>query len=85
MARSTYEPPADAAELFAQVKAAHDELRRLAGPLHEMAVREMQAGATIGDLEHLTGYRREKYRRWARAANVPRVRPPTRTRQTESD
>ncbi|MFK0172643.1 hypothetical protein ACIQU5_27990 [Streptomyces sp. NPDC090306] len=82
MARSEYQPPADAADLFAQVKAAHDVLRQLAAPLHDMAVREMQAGATVGDLARLTGYDREKYRRWARAADIPHVRPPTRIRPT---
>jgi len=83
MARSNYEPPADAAELFAQIKAAHDTLRQLREPLREMAVREMREhGATIGDLARLTGYDDEKYRKFAREAGIERRRPPTRGRLT---
>ncbi|MGW1961769.1 hypothetical protein ACWCPD_16005 [Streptomyces sp. NPDC001935] len=84
MGRSSYEPSEDAAELFAKVKAAHDALKELAGPLHDMAVREMgERGATVGDLSRLTGYDPEKYRRWARAAGVERRRPPTRSRDSD--
>lgn len=83
MARSNYQPPADAAALFAQIKAAHDTLRQLREPLREMAVREMREnGATIGDLARLTGYDDEKYRRMGREAGIERLRPPTRGRLT---
>ncbi|MGW3152736.1 hypothetical protein [Streptomyces sp. NPDC001089] len=79
MARSSYEPTGDAAELFARVKAAHDALRELSVELHETSVREMrERGATVGDLSRLTGYDPEKYRRWARAAGIELRRPPTR-------
>lgn len=78
MARSNYEPPADAAALFARVKKAHDTLRELRGPLYEMAVREMRNGdATVGDLASLTGYDPEKFRRMGRAEGIERRRPPT--------
>ncbi|MFI5973561.1 hypothetical protein [Streptomyces sp. NPDC051452] len=85
MARSNYEPPDDAAELFARIKRAHDTLRELRGPLQEMAVREMrEGGATVGDLARLTGYDPEKYRLMARAAGVERRRPPTRGQVSDS-
>ncbi|WP_432169093.1 hypothetical protein [Streptomyces sp. 1222.5] len=84
MARSTYEPSDDAAALFARIKAAHDTLRELRGPLHEMAAREMRdAGATVGDLARLTGYDAEKYRLIARAEGIERRRPPTRGRLSD--
>ncbi|MFF7966716.1 hypothetical protein ACFZC3_15280 [Streptomyces sp. NPDC007903] len=81
MARSSYQPPDDAAELFARIKAAHDTLRELGPQLHAMAIREMRSNATVGDLARLTGYQPEKFRLWARAEGVERRRPPTNTRQ----
>lgn len=84
MPRSSYQPPADAADLFALVKAAHDTLMELRAPLREMAIREMRDhGATIGDLARLTGYDDEKYRRIGREAGIERLRPPTRGRLTD--
>lgn len=86
MARSNYEPPADAARLFANNRRAVLALDKLRDPLREMAVREMHAGATIGDLARLTGYSNEYFRRIAREAGIERRRPPTRgSRSDPSD
>ncbi|MFF8406946.1 hypothetical protein ACF06P_35635 [Streptomyces sp. NPDC015684] len=85
MARSSYEPTGDAAELFTKVKAARDALKSLSEALHETAIQEMREhGATVGDLSRLTGYDPEKYRRWARAAGIERRRPPTRGQLSDS-
>ncbi|MFF0139715.1 hypothetical protein ACFYRN_25085 [Streptomyces sp. NPDC005227] len=83
MARSNYEPPADAARLFANNRRAVLALDKLRGPLRETAVREMRAGATIGDLARLTGYSNEFFRRLAREAGIERRRPPTRGRNSD--
>ncbi|MFJ6841390.1 hypothetical protein ACIQRE_01835 [Streptomyces griseoluteus] len=80
MARSSYQPPDDAAELFARIKAAHDTLRELHPRLYNTAIREMRGAATTGDLARLTGYDPEKFRRWARAEGIERRRPPTNVR-----
>ncbi|MFD7793591.1 hypothetical protein [Streptomyces sp. NPDC059759] len=83
MARSNYQPPDDAARLFANNRRAVVALSKLRDPVREMAVREMRAGATIGDLARLTGYSDEFFRRLAREAGIERRRPPTRGRRSD--
>jgi predicted GIY-YIG superfamily endonuclease len=68
----------EAAILFATVKETRDELRRLWPQAKEIAIREMRAGATVGQLAEWTGYNVEKFRRIAREAGIERRRPPTR-------
>jgi hypothetical protein len=70
----------DALELYAKVKQARDELRQLWPQARELAIREMRAGATVGQLAEWTGYNEEKFRRLAREVGIARRRPPTRGR-----
>lgn len=77
MPRSTYTPPDDAAKLFRQQKRLVEDQATIKDPLRTMAVRELRAGATVGDLAKLTGLSTEFFRRIARAEGIELLRPPT--------
>lgn len=72
-----YEPPADAAKVFAQYKEHHEGERELKPQMIAFADRELQAGATVGQLAKLTGLIPEVFRRRARALGIELKRPPT--------
>ncbi|CAL9350927.1 hypothetical protein SUDANB1_00459 [Streptomyces sp. enrichment culture] len=72
-----YEPPRDAADTFARYKAHYEGERTLKPEMLEYADRELQAGATVGQLATWTGLTPEVFRRRARKLGVERLRPPT--------
>lgn len=72
-----YTPPPDAADHFARYKAHYEGERELKPGMLELADRELQAGATVGQLAALTGLTPEVFRRRARALGIERLRPPT--------
>lgn len=72
-----YEPPPDAADVFAQYKTHHEGERTLKPKMLQLADRELEAGATVGQLAKLTGLLPEVFRRRARALGVERRRAPT--------
>jgi hypothetical protein len=75
--RSSYEPPEDAAQVFARYKKTVEEQQDIRPELEELGIREMNAGASIYDLDRLTGLSREVWRRIGRNAGVTRKRAPT--------
>ena len=72
-----YNPPKDAADLFARYKAHYEGERELKPGMREMAKRELKAGVSVGQLAKLTGLTPEVFRRMARELGVERRRPPT--------
>lgn len=72
-----YEPPPDAAKVFAAYKEHYEGERELKPEMTAFADRELQAGATVGQLAKLTGLTPEVFRRRARALGVELKRPPT--------
>lgn len=70
-------PTPEAAETFACYKAHYEGERALKPEMLEFADRELQAGATVGQLAAWTGLTPEVFRRRARALGVERLRPPT--------
>ncbi|MFF7881022.1 hypothetical protein ACH40F_07910 [Streptomyces sp. NPDC020794] len=72
-----YEPPEDAADVFARYKAHYEGERELKPSMRQMAERELKAGATVGQLARLTGLTPEVFRRMARELGIERKRPPT--------
>jgi hypothetical protein len=72
-----YEPPPDAAEVFAEYKEHYEGERELKPQMTSFADRELLAGATVGQLAKLTGLTPEVFRRRARALGVELKRPPT--------
>ncbi|MFI0914187.1 hypothetical protein [Streptomyces abikoensis] len=72
-----YETPDDARELFARYKQHYEGERDLKPQMRELAGRELQAGATVGQLAAMTGLTPEVFRRMARDLGVERRRPPT--------
>lgn len=84
MARSTYEPPDDAAKVFKQQRKLLDDQAKIKDPLREFAIREMrERDATVGDLARLTGLSTEYFRRIARDAGIALKRAPTVRRITD--
>ena len=83
MASHNYTPPEDAAQLFARYKRHYEGERALNGPMKEMAVRELKAGASVRQLAEMTGLTDEVFRRIARLEGVERRRPPTVGREVE--
>jgi hypothetical protein len=77
MARTEYSPPDDATRLFAKYKRAREAEAELRDPVREMAERELNAGATVGQLSKLSGLTPEYFRRIAREIGVEHKRPPT--------
>lgn len=73
----TYEPPQDAAAVFARYKELHEGERALKPEMLSLADRELKAGASVGQLAKLTGLLPEVFRRRARTLGVERKRPPT--------
>jgi len=73
----TYKPPQDAAAAFARYKELHEGERALKPEMLALADRELEAGASVGQLAKLTGLLPEVFRRRARALGVERKRPPT--------
>lgn len=80
----TYKPPPDAASVFARYKEHYEGERDLKPTMVEMADRELQTGATVGELARLTGLTPEVFRRRARALGIERRRPPTVSKLTEA-
>ncbi len=72
-----YKPPRDATDVFTKYKALYEGERELKPQMLEIADRELQAGATMGQLAAWTGLTPEVFRRRARALGVERKRPPT--------
>lgn len=73
----------EAGRLFAEYRNHVEELRILDGPMKEMAVRELKAGASVRQLAEMTGLTDEVFRRIARQEGVERRRPPTVGREVE--
>lgn len=67
----------DADDLFGAYRQVLEETRQLLPEVRDMAVRELRAGATVGQLAKLTGLTPEWFRRIAREEGVERLRPPT--------
>jgi len=82
VARSSYTPPDDAAQVFARYKALTEEQKRLRPTVDQLADREMRAGASIYDLDRLTGVSREIWRRLARQWGIDLKRDPVRGRRS---
>lgn len=72
-----YKPPRDAADTFARYKTHYEGERTLKPEMLEYADRELQAGATVGQLAKLTGLTPEVFRRRARTLGIEHKRPPT--------
>lgn len=72
-----YDPSPDAAVVFAEYKAHYEGERKLKPEMREHAAKELQAGATVGQLAKATGLTPEVFRRMARDLGIERLRPPT--------
>lgn len=72
-----YKPPREAADTYARYKAHYEGERALKPDMLEAADRDLEAGATVGQLAAWTGLTPEVFRRRARALGVERKRPPT--------
>lgn len=70
-------PSPEAASVYADFKHHHEARRSLEPDMMKFADRELQAGATVGQLAAWTGLTPEVFRRRARALGVERKRPPT--------
>ncbi|MFE0104531.1 hypothetical protein [Streptomyces sp. NPDC059009] len=77
MARTDYTPPQDTSRLFARYKRIREQEAELRPEVHDMAVRELRGGATVGQLARLSGLTPEYFRRIAREEGIERLRPPT--------
>lgn len=73
----TYEPDEETAALFARFKRIHKTHTDLLKTVKKVAPDEMRKGATVGDLEELTGLTDEVFRRIGRANGIERLREPT--------
>jgi len=76
MARD-YTPPEDVTRTVTRLERNTEAGRKLKQELHDLAVREMQAGATVGQLAKYLPWSAETLRGIARKAGIPLKREPT--------